>query len=225
MPICVARAVSVGEFIGVRRSTAPAGIHRFRETEVQHLHRAVGADLDVRGLQIAMDDALLVRGFERVGDLLRDRQRVGERDRAARDERGQILALDQLHHERGEVGCLLESVDRGDVRMIERGEHFGFALKAREAIGVAGDRRRQHLDRDRPFQIAVGRAIDLAHAAGADGGDDFVGAEARAGGEGQGGVIIRAATAPQRSMQPGCATDRTIDQGTSVFLRFADGNQ
>ena len=39
---------------------------RFRQPEVQNLHRAVGADLDVRGLEIAMDDALLVRRFERL---------------------------------------------------------------------------------------------------------------------------------------------------------------
>ena len=42
-----------------------------------------GRDLDVRGLQVAVDDALLVRGFERLGDLPRDRQRLVERDRAA----------------------------------------------------------------------------------------------------------------------------------------------
>ena len=36
----------------------------------------VGAQLDVRGLQIAVNDALLVRGFERFGDLPRDRQRL-----------------------------------------------------------------------------------------------------------------------------------------------------
>ena len=61
------------------RARRAGRIQRFGETEVEHLHRAVGADFDVRGLQIAMDDALLVRGFERVGDLLRDRQRLGER--------------------------------------------------------------------------------------------------------------------------------------------------
>ena len=33
---------------------------RLRQTEVQHLHRAVVAHLDVGGLQIAMDDALFV---------------------------------------------------------------------------------------------------------------------------------------------------------------------
>ena len=58
---------------------------RFREAEVEHLHRAVRPHLDVGRLQIAMDDALLVRRFERFGDLLRDRQRLVERDRPARD--------------------------------------------------------------------------------------------------------------------------------------------
>ena len=47
-----------------------------------------------------MDDALLVRRFERVRDLLRDRQRVGGRDRSARDEGAEVLALDQFHDER-----------------------------------------------------------------------------------------------------------------------------
>ena len=46
-----------------------------------------------------MDDPLLVRGFERLGDLLRDRQRFVERDRAARDALRQIVALDEFHHE------------------------------------------------------------------------------------------------------------------------------
>ena len=65
--------------------------------------------LDVRGLQIAMDDPLLVRGFERLGDLLRDRQRLVERDRAARDPLRQILALDEFHHERGDAVALSSS--------------------------------------------------------------------------------------------------------------------
>ena len=48
MPICVARAVSVGELPSLERSTTAGRIHRFGETEVEHLHRAVGADFDVR---------------------------------------------------------------------------------------------------------------------------------------------------------------------------------
>ena len=62
-------------------ASAPAGVDRFRQTEVEHLHRAVGADLDVRGLEIAVNDALLVRRFERVGNLPRDRERLVDRER------------------------------------------------------------------------------------------------------------------------------------------------
>ena len=43
-----------------------------RQPEVQHLHGAVLADLDVRGLQIPMDDTGLVGRFEGFGDLLGD---------------------------------------------------------------------------------------------------------------------------------------------------------
>jgi hypothetical protein len=53
---------------------------RFRQPEIEHLHRAVGPDLDVGRLQIAMDDAVFVRGLERVGDLLRNREDFVERE-------------------------------------------------------------------------------------------------------------------------------------------------
>jgi hypothetical protein len=87
--------------------------------------------------------------------------------------------------EGGEVWCLLETVDRRNVRMVERGEDFRFALKPREAIGIASHRGGQHHDRHRPLQTAVGHAIHLAHAAGADLRGDFVDAEASAESEGQ----------------------------------------
>ena len=55
-----------------------------REAEVQHLHRAVGGQLDVRGLQVAVDDAALVGVLEGVGQLQRDRQRFVKRQREPR---------------------------------------------------------------------------------------------------------------------------------------------
>ena len=106
------------------------------EAEIEHLDGAVGAELDVRRFQIAMDDAGLVRGFERLGHLLRDRQRLVDRDGAARDALREILALDQLHHERADAGRLFDAVQLRDVRMIERGERLRLALEPHEAIGV-----------------------------------------------------------------------------------------
>ena len=60
-----------------------------RQPEIQHLHGAVGSHLDVGGLEIAMDDPLLVRRFERFRDLPRDRQRLIDRDRSMRDAVGE----------------------------------------------------------------------------------------------------------------------------------------
>jgi hypothetical protein len=41
------------------------------QAEVEHLDLAVGRHLHLRGLQVAVDDALLVGSLERLGDLLR----------------------------------------------------------------------------------------------------------------------------------------------------------
>ena len=69
--------------------------------------------------------------------------------------------------------------------MIERGEDFGFSLESGQPIGIAGHRGGQHLDRHRPFQIAVGRAIHLTHAADTDLRSDLVDADSSAGNEAQ----------------------------------------
>ena len=61
--------------------------------------------------------------------------------------------------------------------MIERGEQLRFALEPRETIRVADEGVGQHLDRDVAAQLGVARAIDLAHAAGAERRDDFIGPE------------------------------------------------
>ena len=74
----------------VRRAAQVFGRERLRQAKIQHLHRAIVANLDVRGLEIAMDDAALVRELERLGDLARDREHlirpkaIGRRHRCGR---------------------------------------------------------------------------------------------------------------------------------------------
>ena len=89
--------------------------------------------------------------------------------------------FDQLHHESGLSVGPLESVDRGDVGVIQGREDFGFTLKAGESIDILRHRFRQHFDSDLPLQIRVGGSIHLAHPAGADLGGDFIRAEASTG--------------------------------------------
>ena len=133
-----------------------------------------------------MDDALLVRRFERLGDLPGDRQRFVEGNRPARD---------RCDRSSPSTSSITRAVTPplssrpwmcGDVRMVQRREHFRFALKPREPIGIGRERRRQNLDRDLAFELRVRRAIDLPHAARADRGGDFIDAETGAGSEGQG---------------------------------------
>ena len=147
------------------------------QAEVQHLHRAVVAHLDVGRLEIAVNDAALVRGFQRLGNLSRDRQGFIDRDRALCDAIRERHPLDQLHHQRLHAVRLLEAVDGGDVRMIERGEHLGLPLKSPEPLRIGREHRRQHLDRDLTLQPGVRRAIHLAHSADTEWRDDGVRAE------------------------------------------------
>ena len=79
-PVIIAGVVIVGDCDDARGHRARR-FQRLGQAEVQHLHGAVRPHLDVGGLQIAVNDALLVRRFERFGDLLRDRQRLVDRDR------------------------------------------------------------------------------------------------------------------------------------------------
>ena len=84
-----------------------------------------------------MDEALFVRGLERGRDLKADRQRIGEGDASARQSLGQRLAWHELHdQERRSVGAI-EAMNRGDVRVTERGEHTRFALESGESFRIA----------------------------------------------------------------------------------------
>ena len=87
------------------------GTDRLRQAEVEHLHVPVGRDLDVRGLQIAMDDALAVRRFQRLGNLASDLQRLVHRHRPVGETIAESLALDQLQHETERLIPVLWPVD------------------------------------------------------------------------------------------------------------------
>ena len=147
--------------------------------EVQHLHGAVRAHLDVGRLQIAMDDALLVRRFERFGDLLSRSaapRRSGSGPCAMRSasRRPSTSSITSAFT----PGRVFEPVDGRDVRVIERGEDFGFALKRAATPPRAGSSARPGASawcpsRDTPHPCRPRRA-----------GEDVVGAEARATGWG-----------------------------------------
>ncbi|MCX6545199.1 MAG: hypothetical protein NTV05_12425 [Acidobacteria bacterium] len=87
------------------------------------------------------------------------------------------IPLHQFQHEVVEAVRLLEAVDRGDVRVVERRQRPRLAVDACQAAGVARELGRQRLDRDVAAELAVVGAVHLAHSAGADEGEEVVGPE------------------------------------------------
>ena len=162
---------------------------RLGQAEVEHLHDTVRRDLDVRGLQVAVDDALVVGHLERVGHLARDAQAPGRRaarrpvPRAAPAARqlGQRIALDELEHQQPDAVRLPRS--RRWRRCSGDSAPRACAPRARNARAYSGwlvNTRRQDLDRDVAAEPRVARTIDLAHATRAEQRQQVIAAEGRA---------------------------------------------
>ncbi len=144
------------------------------QTEVQHFDYAFGGEFYIGGLEIAMNDALLVRGFKRAGDLFGDLQPLLQRNRALPDSLRQRWTLDQLHHQviRPDV------VQVADVGVIQqRGDGVDFA---RETIAEALS---GNLDRYFATHAGIAGPVYLAHPARANPREDLVGSQASPGRE------------------------------------------
>ncbi len=138
---------------------------------------ASAVSMMLRGLQIAVDDALLMRGFERVGDLPGDRHRLVSRQRAVGQPIGERHTIDELENEEPGGGVFLDAVDAGDMRMIQRREQLRLTREARVAFRIPRKRYGQGLDGDVAAEPGVAAPIHLAHAAVAKRAHDFIGAD------------------------------------------------
>jgi hypothetical protein len=174
-----------------------------------------------------MDDALLVCGFERVGDLRRDRERLVQRKaryaRARpngtgplRDEIGKRRTFDELQDERVHITGILEAIDGADVLMIERGEDLRFSLEASEPFDIEYELRWEYLQSDVAIEFRIARPIHLTHSAGSDGGNDFIRAEPRAGRQWQSAPVIIAILVRVATKAHGSVLMRAYDTAAKV---------
>jgi hypothetical protein len=153
-----------------------------REAEVEDLRALVGGDEQVLGLQIAMDDTLVVRRGKPACELRGILDGLAHGDGTIGQPLAHRLPLEQLHRRVGSAADRTEVMNGEDVRMRERGDRLGLALETGKPFGVARKQVREDLDRNVAIEPRIARTIDLAHAPGADGRLDDVRTEARAGG-------------------------------------------
>jgi len=169
--------------------TCALGRTGFGQTEVQHLGRAGRGEHHVPGLQVPVDDPVLVGRLHLRRDLPGDFDGILEREGAPGEPVGQGLALDQFQDQVTPPVDLLHPVDPGDVGVGERGQEPGLALEAGQPLGVPGELGGERLDGHVAPQPGVARAVDLPHAAGSEEGEDPIGTEPRAGGEVHRGIL------------------------------------
>ena len=164
-----------------------------------------------------MDDALFVSGLQCVSDLAGDGQGFIDRDGSLRDPIRERGSVHELQHERADAAGLFEAVNMRDMRMIEGGEDFRFALEPREPFGVARERLRQNLQRNVAIQLRVAGAIHLAHAASTDFRGDFVWTAAHAGGQGHREAIL----CDWRIVGPDASSLRGVPRGEGRIVELA----
>ena len=112
------------------RRAVRRGLFAACEAEVEELHPAVRRDFHVRGLEVAVDDALVVRRGECLGDLAGKRKRFLEWKRTGGEALRKVLSFDELHDEDVSSSCFFEGIEGGDPRMIHAREEASFAPEA-----------------------------------------------------------------------------------------------
>ena len=138
------------------------------KTEIENLDPLVTSDEDVFRFDVAMDDALRVRGRQRLGHLGTELSGFAPRQRAAGKPSPQRLAFEQLHDRKRLIADECQLVNREDAGMRERRHRTRLALEAAAHVRIGGQMLREDLDRDVALESQVTRAVHLAHAAAAE---------------------------------------------------------
>ncbi len=155
-----------------------AGLRQLDDAEVRDHRVAVLVEEDIARLQVAVDDALGVRGVEAARHLLDDAQDFAVLQRAvAAQSVGQRAAGHQPHHQVELAVILAVIVNRHDGGMLDHGDGLGLALEACAQAFVQVQVSGQQLDSDLAFEAWIESAIDAGHSAAAQLRADFVTAD------------------------------------------------
>ena len=108
-------------------STRAFRAQQLGDPEIRDLHPALFVEQDVLRLDVAVDDALLVRILERLADRRHDDQRLLRRQLPGLQQLPQAHPIHELHQQVIEAVGLAEVIDGDNVRMVEAGQRLRLA--------------------------------------------------------------------------------------------------
>ena len=121
-----------------------------------------------------MHDTGAVRFVEGIGDVATVLQSQVERKRSFAKTIEKRFPFDELHHHEIDTVFTADIVERTDVRVVQARNRASFLLEPLAKLGTLREMRRKHLDGDAAIEAGVFGLVDLPHAAGANGLDNFI---------------------------------------------------
>ena len=168
MPSVIPGCVSAATFDVVFSLHRILVAQQLGEAEVHDLHVAPLGQENVCGLDVAMHDALRVRGVKGVGDLDAEIDNLVDLERAAGDAIVEVLALHPLHHDEWLALVLTDVVHRADVGMVQCGGGPRFDAKPFNGLAISDEIFGDEFESDLAAKTGVVSAVNDAHTAGAE---------------------------------------------------------
>ena len=147
---------------------------RSRNAKVHQLNHALGSEHHVAGLDIAVDDFLVMCVLQRIEYLTDVVQSVAGGNWPLLQTCGQRDAVDILHHHDQLVVEREGGTQGGDVRMVETGQHLDFSQETVCEFFLAGQVGEQDLHGLDAVRDDVADFVDSAHSAGTQHGQNFI---------------------------------------------------
>ncbi len=155
--------------------------HPLGQAEIAHERVARAINENVRGFEVAVQQALAVCFADRATHGQQQLGRLARGERPLGNPAGERRSLDELHAEEGLPLVIADFIDGRHVRMVQPGCRLSLAAKPRQ-VGRGGQfAAKDHLERDDPSQADLPRREDDPHTAATDLFENLVIAERAAG--------------------------------------------
>ncbi len=150
-------------------------VGKSRDPEVRDAHAASPVDHHVGGLEVAVQDPLVVGGGDPRAELAAHLHRLVRWKAAdATQQRREVLAVHVLHGDEVLALGLADVVGPTDVGVGDLTGNTHLVMKPAQPHGVVGGTLRQKLEGDRLAQLQVVGTVHLAHAAAAETAHDAI---------------------------------------------------